>query len=827
LTVANPLDGEGTGQFPRGTWQLDSTIDLNNPLLGFTKDGLRRIYITGEDVAGNITPDANADLLNIFLDTQGPQVTAVRINSPTDGFDLFDPKRPADGTLIPTPLVNSIVINVRDLPNRSNVDPNFLYAALYEAVAENPGHFSIVGDNVGVIPVTGVDFVPDQNPATAAIDPQVNGQPAVGYIVLHFSLPGADGVVGTADDILNPLPDDRYTLSISDLVVDPVGNALDGETDPVQPHEDPTFPSGDIVPGGDFVARFTVDTRPEMGVWAAGTIWVDTNGNYRFDNDAVDFVNRDITYGIGFTSDDIFAGNFSPTAASLADGFDKIAAYGFDLQGAGGFRWLIDLDNNGTPDAAASLAEPNGLNGTPVAGNFDGIGAAAIANGDEVSVFDGVLWRFDTNHDFQLDLAATLNVDTQPAHAGTGLRLKGFPITGDFDGDGRTDLATWTDDYFRFDLSSIGGTTIASLPGIQGRAEVVVRFGFTGVREVPVAADLNFDGLDDVGLWTPDRAGLTPDENGEFYWIVSDSFNNRDNTGAPIVTGGIQNGAVVATTANGGKIATDPVRGDNVYLFSPTPFTNDLYINFGNQYARPIVGNFDPPTALQTGEQVATGNLHTNLNDPLDVNADGVVSPIDAGILINHLNASGAGRLEGAAGAAPYLDVNMDGFISPIDVALVVNHLNSAKPAGEGEAAVSLVAEGEAPAEPLFESATLESVAHNSAITSSVGSAGVQLPLPSEILQPNSALGTPVVHRESTDVRHESDSTSNASLATPASTSSDPSLLASLRDEAFGIESLDNLLDDLALDISHNRQDETTTDELFRQLGSGRDANGK
>ncbi|MEZ6114408.1 MAG: hypothetical protein R3C99_25865 [Pirellulaceae bacterium] len=33
--------------------------------------------------------------------------------------------------------------------------------------------------------------------------------------------------------------------------------------------------------------------------------------------------------------------------------------------------------------------------------------------------------------------------------------------------------------------------------------------------------------------------------------------------------------------------------------------------------------------------------------------------------------------------------MNMDGFISPIDVALVVNHLNSAKPAGEGEAAVA------------------------------------------------------------------------------------------------------------------------------------------
>ncbi|MEZ6114406.1 MAG: hypothetical protein R3C99_25855 [Pirellulaceae bacterium] len=39
-------------------------------------------------------------------------------------------------------------------------------------------------------------------------------------------------------------------------------------------------------------------------------------------------------------------------------------------------------------------------------------------------MFDGILWRFDINHDFQLDAAAMLERRYPTAHAGTGLRLK-------------------------------------------------------------------------------------------------------------------------------------------------------------------------------------------------------------------------------------------------------------------------------------------------------------------------------------------------------------------------------------------------------------------
>ncbi|MEZ6114407.1 MAG: hypothetical protein R3C99_25860 [Pirellulaceae bacterium] len=100
---------------------------------------------------------------------------------------------------------------------------------------------------------------------------------------------------------------------------------------------------------------------------------------------------------------------------------------------------------------------------------------------------------------------------------------------------------------------------------------------------------------------------------------MSDSFNNRDNTGAPIVTGGIQNGQWSRPRPTAAR--SPPIRfaATTSILFSPTPFTNDLYINFGNQYARRADRRQlrSAHGRWQTGEQVATGNLYTNLNDPL------------------------------------------------------------------------------------------------------------------------------------------------------------------------------------------------------------------
>ena len=237
---------------------------MNNPTApanGFPVDGARQILARATDVAGNLSEFGQ---LNMFLDTQGPRIYdpdgagnarhAIEIGG-DPAYDLFDQKD-ADGILAPTPLINSLVINVQDLPNRVT---GFLYNALAAATpgndpAADPGNYRLVGDHNGIIPIQSVVFAP-----TAPAD----GAPANGTITLSFA---------------NALPDDRFTLTLSDSLVDPANNKLDGESNATEPQATPTFPSGDGVPGGDFVARFTVDSRPEIGTWANKNVYVDTNG---------------------------------------------------------------------------------------------------------------------------------------------------------------------------------------------------------------------------------------------------------------------------------------------------------------------------------------------------------------------------------------------------------------------------------------------------------------------------------------------------------------------------------------------------------------------
>ncbi len=98
----------------------------------------------------------------------------------------------------------------------------------------------------------------------------------------------------------------------------------------------------------------------------------------------------------------------------------------------------------------------------------------------------------------------------------------------------------------------------------------------------------------------------------------------------------------------------------------------------------------------------------TNLRNPLDVNTDGHVSPLDALMVLNDVNAYGGRSLSqlglGTSGALPpqnFLDVNFDSYVSPLDALLVLNYLNSSLASsgasGEGEFASADAGEGEAP----------------------------------------------------------------------------------------------------------------------------------
>lgn len=555
-TVALPYDGNDA--YPEGFWELTSQLDLNE-LVGLPKDGLRRLAVTAEDLAGNPMPMNGqivdgVDQLQIFIDTQGPQVTGVEVNGFPD-YDLFDPKPSTSGF---TPLVHTLQIDFRDLPNRlDQVGPvnDFLYEALKEDIAANPGNYLLVGDHVGVIPIQSI---------VVTNDPRTNGNPATATVELHF---------------FAPLPDDRYTLTISQNLVDPAGNNLDGEANTAEPQEDPTFPSGDGVPGGNFVARFTIDSRPEIGASIPQGILIDINGNFVWDpangqiggdSTHVDlsfelaaFENGQLITGGLSVHDLVVVGRFTaPGDANLPLRlFDQLASYGnYD----GVFRWLIDFDSdgvvygNGDPDGVDDLIVNQGLlpgfNSTaragaiPVAGDFD----RNPANGDEIGLYYAGIWALDTNHDYILDRVITSN-------------LNGAPIVGDFDGDGFDDLAVFNNNQFFFDL------TFNALLHNSASSNASITWGFPGVLDRPVAADMDQDGIDDIGLWVP-RNGAQPNEIiAEWYFLVSGDFDETQR-----ITGQVN-------TLN--------------HPFSPIPFGTDIYAEFGHELALPIVGNFDPPVA--------------------------------------------------------------------------------------------------------------------------------------------------------------------------------------------------------------------------------------
>ncbi len=702
-TVATPLDG--TNQHPWGEWEITSTVDMNDPakLAALGRDGVRNILVTAEDVAGNTSA---AIPFVFFLDTAGPTISARPFITGTPGYNLFanKPTPEAPGpSLAPTPAVTSLTIPVSDLPAR--VAP-FIYQAI--STVPSPAPFAppfvglpldaivLTGDANGVIPISAIQYQPTNN------GPGI----ATGNILLFFGgagvdgifgtaddlgrsaapLPGPDGIAGTVDDVIPQLPDDRYTLTIDDSLIDPAGNHLDGENNSVEPNGGGTFPTGDGRPGGDFVARFTVDSVAEIAVVSAGTVWADINGNSIYDPNNLDAVNRDFVYSFGngsptagnppggnaFTSDDFVAGDWN------GNGYDELAAYGSIGTGISGpWRWLVDTNDNGAPGpafgsvpASGIVVDPANINGLPVAGNFD----AGQNARDEVAVFTGgstPTWWFDTTGNF--------NVDT-PLVTPT---LTGHPVVGDFDGDGFDDLGAYTGTgagtggtaVFNFLLTN--GTARSWLVG-GATAATIIFDSISGVREIPVVHDMDGDGIDDVGLWMPDRAGTSPGEGAEWFFLVSNDFYGIDDAAgnADGVLGRRANGTVA--TLN--------------HAFSPVPLGNDIYAQFGDEFALPIVGNFDPPAG---GGGEGDDTPPVGGDNPLDVNKDGFVTPTDVRVVINDLNANGARTAEPTLPGEKNPDTNRDFFISPSDALRIINFLNAdvsapAQDGGEGEGVASV-----------------------------------------------------------------------------------------------------------------------------------------
>jgi len=483
----------------------------------------------------------------------------------------------------PTPLVQAVTINIQDGPDRTAA---FLYNAIEAGITQgnvySNGGITLVGDHVGSIAIQEV---------LVTNAPPVAGAFATATVQLIFELPplpGQNSLTGQGE----ALPDDRYTLTVNDTaIIDPAGNLLDGVSNASEPNGGPTFPSGTGVPGSppsNFVARFTIDSHPHVGVWSSGVASIDANGDGIWDPSPPiggDQTNVDYQFQFGSIGDTIFSGDFAVSGIT-ADGFDKLGSYGFHASGprGAGYYWNLDLKGLGVPTWVVKSGRQ--ITGIPVAGHFDN-----AASGDQIGLFDHGIWYLDSGDENNLLPGHTTVIED-------GLASYGYPIVGNFtgtfnkNGTPSVDLATYQQatNHWSFDLNNPavnGGAAndagpqvivrnvtmgLSAAPLGQGRT-AFDGFGFAGDNARPVAADMNGDGVTDLGLYIRAHANVP----GGFYFLVSDPA-------VPLSTGSL---ASLNHTF-------DPLPRTNP--LSANPSIHDLYFKFLDTGAYPLVGNFDPPT---------------------------------------------------------------------------------------------------------------------------------------------------------------------------------------------------------------------------------------
>lgn len=117
--------------------------------------------------------------------------------------------------------------------------------------------------------------------------------------------------------------------------------------------------------------------------------------------------------------------------------------------------------------------------------------------------------------------------------------------------------------------------------------------------------------------------------------------------------------------------------------------TYDLELRAAGSDIRDGAGNELAAAAIEQF-LVFVGHPWQNPHDPLDVNDDRHIAPLDVLLVINALNSTGAGPLPIPPSVPgeppPFLDTSGDDYLTPLDALLVINFLNQAAELAAGEA---------------------------------------------------------------------------------------------------------------------------------------------
>ncbi len=186
------------------------------------------------------------------------------------------------------------------------------------------------------------------------------------------------------------------------------------------------------------------------------------------------------------------------------------------------------------------------------------------------------------------------------------------------------------------------------------------------------------------------------------------------------------------TTGELGQYALPSLPAGTYRIQVTSPTSNPISPANGRQNAS-VVANI-ATTDVDFGF-VLNSSQWQNSTNRHDVNNDSEVSPIDALLIINELNARGSRDLTGTNFVPPpFVDVNGDSTVSPIDVLLVINYLNSLRGGGEGE--------GEGLMAPLVTSGNSGSSNGDNANASASGEgefSGTCQPMPSIVSSPSAS----------------------------------------------------------------------------------------
>ena len=174
------------------------------------------------------------------------------------------------------------------------------------------------------------------------------------------------------------------------------------------------------------------------------------------------------------------------------DGISDLAVYRYDpASGTGVFQIRLSSDPNGQP----MIVHLGGQGDVPVEGDFDGDGKA------DVAVFQP---RIDANGDgvpdygqWSILLSGSNNTLEQVPFGAPGTLDR--PSPGDFDGDGKTDIATIRPNS---DLTP-GAAEWFIRPSSNVNAGFRVAFGAANGVDLPAVGDFDGDGKDDIATFRP------------------------------------------------------------------------------------------------------------------------------------------------------------------------------------------------------------------------------------------------------------------------------------------------------------------------------------